>query len=325
MQRRPTPADAFLVPRFLLALLPFLVARLASPSLLSRFAPAASAFAASARPASVYMAVVCVDPYCARGLDSYASWGRAFLAAFPGSELQFFHRANVSLVPGRSVCVPGAWEQPLDAVLAQDFASARAFLARADLAWYVRTSYDAYCHVANLRALVGALELAADPLSDVVVRGEAFARATGEVDWVHGGAGWLMSRAAAAAFVAQEPRLRALRDARPPVGDDVLFGDFLRGAGLRAAAVRSGAFQGAPVREALYRRLERRFDLAALAVNCSPAGERFHPRARVRDLVFLHNGRTVNWAVKFGRRIVEEAGDALWIESSATEAWFCRL
>jgi hypothetical protein len=274
---------------------------------------------------SIYMAIVCVDPRCRRGLDAYSSWGRSFLEEFPGSELQFFHRDNFALVPGRSVCVPGPWDYPYQAVLDQDFASARDFFRRGYFEWYIRTSYDVYCHLPTLRALIGSLERFANPRSDIVVKGEAFRHPPADdptlIDWIHGGSGWLMSRAAVTAFLVQESEMRKDQEL---MGDDVIFGRSLAALGLLLADVFSGAFQGSPIPETIYEALEQNMNFDAVAVACSRSGESFHPRVRVRDRAFLHNGREVNWAVKLGRRILEEAGERLWLESSANMSWFCR-
>jgi hypothetical protein len=266
------------------------------------------------------MAVVCVDPRCERGRDLYAAWGRDFPKAFGGSTLHFFHRANVAISEGHSHVVAVPSERTWRSVFHLNYAAAHHFLETTWLPWFVRTSYDVWCHFGNLRKLLCDFNSKYDPSRPVVIKGEAF-RNDNTYTWIHGGPGWIMSRRAVEKYIQHEDWMRQL-NAQIIVGDDVTIADFAHRLNLTFQDVFSGAFFGGPLIIDQFLFLNRSFAMADIKMDC-PSTDTWHPFIRAKDVAFYHNGHKINWVNQFGDRLVDEAPHNLSMEGWPGGGKFC--
>jgi hypothetical protein len=275
-------------------------------------------------PTRVYMAVICGRYDCSRGRDAYYSWGRSFRESWPGSTLRFFMADSVAFFAGFGQTVPvrPGWDFGIPArhCFWLDLASAHHFLENTSLMWYIRTTYDTYVHLPNLGDLMDDLNARYLPVFDIVMKGEALSIGK-TLEFVHGGPGWIMSRAAAAKFVAHEHAMIEMHT-NLSVGDDVIFSKFAVDFGLRPEDIFSPRFCGAPLDAASWKLFNdtRKFD--GLDVMC-PLEPLAHPLLRVTQLVFLHNGQKTDWVNPLGEWLITEAPDNLYIEAVEHEARFC--
>jgi hypothetical protein len=268
----------------------------------------------------IYMAVVCVDPECERGRDLYAGWGRAFCDAFQPSQLHFFHAAPVTISEGHShaVDVPSNWAWR--GVFFLNYAAAHHLLETTLLPWFVRTSYDVWCHFGNFRKLMDNLTATFDPFRQVVIKGEAFLD-HGDYTWIHGGPGWIMSRLAVEKFIEREEWMRRL-NAQHFVGDDVMIAHFAHSLNLTFNDVFCGAFFGGPLIFPQILFLNSSFAMADIKMNC-PSHGYWHPFIRARDVAFFHNGHKINWVNQFRDRLADEAPPDLFLEGWPGGGKFC--
>jgi hypothetical protein len=75
------------------------------------------------------------------------------------------------------------------------------FLSQTKLRWILRTTEDVFVHLQRLSLLIRELEDRFDPLKDIVIQGQAVDVDPG-LTFIHGGAGWIMSRACAEFYAA---------------------------------------------------------------------------------------------------------------------------
>jgi hypothetical protein len=209
---------------------------------------------------------------------------------------------------------------PWRSVFHLSYAAAYHFLEKTRLPWFVRTSYDVWCHFGNLRRPLDNVSSNYDPVRQVVIKGEAF-RGNGTYTWIHGGPGWIMSRAAVKKFVEKEQWMRQL-DKRRIVGDDVTIADFARSLNLTFDDVFSGAFFGGPLIIEQFLFLNKSFAMADIKMNC-PSHGAWHPIIPAKDVAFYHNGHKINWVNQFGDRLVDEAPPDLLIEGWPGGGKFC--
>jgi hypothetical protein len=282
---------------------------------------------------ALYIAVICIDPMCNRGRDLYHSWGGEFMLSGDGSMLQFFMASAVPFFQHCSQVVPFV-EHPSSAPDAQgkrppvvdhafylNYASAHYFLENTTLHWYIRTTYDTYVHLPHLRALIADLNAQYSPLTDIVLKGEMISH-HGHLLFIHGGPGWIMSRAAVEKFVEYEGSLTELFQSST-AGDDVFMAPFASWLNLTHKDVFSPLFCGPPISPTDYEQLNATKSFAVIEVIC-PLTPAFHRLLKVRDLVFLHNGESVNWAALIGRWMIDEAPDDVYIEAASTVSRLCR-
>jgi hypothetical protein len=202
------------------------------------------------------------------------------------------------------------------------YAAAHRFLNETDLPWFIRTTYDVYLHLPNLIHFINELDLRYDPLRDIVLKGELIERPSGGFAYIHGGPGWIMSRAAVKAYVELEKEVEAVYISKGS-GDDITIVNFTGRVGLRRKETFSNRFCGLPIRGILDALDEKR-DFSLVKENCSTNPE-FRQHIKLKDIAFLHNGQEVNWAVKIGDWLIRNAPDDVYIEATRFWANLCRL
>jgi hypothetical protein len=188
------------------------------------------------------------------------------------------------------------------------------------LPWFIRTSYDVWCHFGNLRKLISNLRHAYDPFRELVVKGEAFLHGD-TYTWIHGGPGWIMSRLAVEKYIERETWMRWLNSQRFN-GDDVTIANFTHSLNMTFEDVYSGAFFGGPLMIEQFQFLNKSFAMANIEMNC-PSISRWNPFIRARDLVFYHNGHSSNWVNQFRDRLVDEAPQDLFMEAWPGGGKYC--
>jgi hypothetical protein len=272
----------------------------------------------------VYMAVVCVNLHCERGKELDAEWGQEFVRLFPCSKLLYitgelleFWTTNVVTVP-----ISPTEQSRVSMPFVFNMGSARHFLEQTDLSWYIRTTYDCFCYLPNFKKWMRKLNSMYNPRTDMVIRGQAIMAGINFL-FVHGGAGWLMSRAAVERYVELEGPLTAAYQGKG-YGDDVAYRDFLAMVNITPAQIDTTVFQGSPIRDSDYKALlQANMSMDAVTLPCS------HPRAlqhsiyKMNEMVFLHNGQPRNWVMEFGKQIIGTAPDNIFVEPQQVDSRIC--
>jgi hypothetical protein len=94
------------------------------------------------------------------------------------------------------------------------------FLTNTTFKWFIRTTEDAFVHLKRLPQMLRDLEQQFDPLKDFVFKGQSVSLDT-TVIFVHGGSGWIMSRAACEFYQANMAEINRIFFAEP-WGDDLM-------------------------------------------------------------------------------------------------------
>jgi hypothetical protein len=132
-----------------------------------------------------------------------SAWHNDFKALYPTSVLRIGRtRLNEGDdMPDSPLLSPNrdniAWHQQFLFVFHDHL---RAFLSQTNFSWFLRTTEDVFVHLKRLPLLIRELEEKFDPRKDIVMQGQVV-ELSPPAFFIHGGAGWIMSRAAAEFYV----------------------------------------------------------------------------------------------------------------------------
>jgi hypothetical protein len=147
---------------------------------------------------SVYVAIISYHLSGVRIRLCLETWVSAFLRRFPHSNVYFLLDEpipSLSSIPFRIVTWPPSIGHLPAQLLFRFFADMAHFYANETHRWYWRTTDDTFVCPTNFAAFIDGLDAAHDPVTDRVFKGQVVAL-PGNGAYVHGGAGWVMSRAA---------------------------------------------------------------------------------------------------------------------------------
>ena len=196
------------------------------------------------------------------------------------------------------------------------YQSALDFYDKTSLKLYLRTTYDVFVHIPNLMRFIRNLEKKYDPFRDIVMKADH------NTNFLHGGSGWLMSRAAVSRLLGMEGEMTA-KHRKEGCGGDVNIMHILKKLNQSFNDVHAQEFSGWPVLDDSCTPLIRSgFDCTSAVKRCSNA----HHVSRVRDIAVWHNGREKDYVSAIGRKIIDEAPMPFGIEYRAHRCGeFCTL
>jgi hypothetical protein len=275
---------------------------------------------------SLYVAVLVINDSNESRIEAhFRSWGRDFHFLSPSSiyRVASFHRLRS--VPVRMLSSPRKRHRRIQSYLDLFEDHLHYFLRRTTLRWFLRTTEDAFIDLIRLPGLVRDLERAHDPTRDIVMMGQACAIGP-SVTFLHGGSGWIMSRAAAALYEAHERQIHAEFFGPTVVGDDMVGNIFRVIANLSDERIDHPAFLGSPVVDESISRLER-MEISNLTVCPSIERQRREQRlARpVKDIVVWHSGRSDLLPLRMGYRILRECPDGIQLAHVRGGVKLCRI
>lgn len=197
-----------------------------------------------------------------------------------------------------------------------NFESAHDFYENTDLKWYLRTTYDCFIHLQNLYGFIQKLNDQYDPTQDIVFKGDY----TGS--FIHGGPGWIMSRAAVHEYLKMEDEM-TIEYKKYFYGDDVNILMFTEKFNLTFDHIYAPEFVGWPVKDSSYNSLiESNFTFSNISKACN---KDLQP-TKVNSIVIWHNGRNIDYVNAIGKRIINEAPGFLGLHFIVNEGGeFCRL
>jgi hypothetical protein len=202
----------------------------------------------------------------------------------------------------------------------RDYVSAHYFLENTSLVWYIRTTYDVYIRLPHYVKALNYLNHKYDPLKAIVFKGEMMGRG-GDPNFIHGGPGWIMSRAAVERYISMEGSLSG-RYANFIGGDDQFIVEFMRSMELKFQDIYEPWFSGPPI-VGIFDELNLSRNFSVITGECDPSPG-MHDLVKVNELVFLHNSPQVNWAFILGNWFIAQAPDDIFINPGHHSSRLCR-
>ena len=182
-----------------------------------------------------------------------------------------------------------------------NFASAHDFYENTSFKWYLRTTYDSFIHLPHLYHYIKELNEKYNPFEDIVMKGDHIRY------FIHGGPGWIMSRAAVKEYLnMEEDMTRSYENTYS--GDDVNIMMFSRKFNLSYEDIHTPEFSGWPVLDSSYQSLiSSKFNYSVIKNTCN---RNLQP-AKVNTIIIWHNGRKKDYVNTIGKKIIDEAPDYL--------------
>jgi hypothetical protein len=176
------------------------------------------------------------------------------------------------------------------------------FLNVTKFRWFVRTTEDCFVHLKRLPGLLKDLESKYDPLRDIVILGQSV-EINEHISMVHGGAGWVMSRAACRFYRRRRHEIVRRWNAMA-AGDDVMPHFLRHAANLTSNQTNHYSFLGSPFDNPSFERIRAgRFDGLSPCPSWGRQQELKRIIIPVDQNVFWHSGRNDMLVVMDGYRI----------------------
>lgn len=196
------------------------------------------------------------------------------------------------------------------------------FLQDDRLRWLVRTTEDCFIHLLRFPVMIRELEQRYDPLKDVVMIGQSI-EINPLISMIHGGSGWVMSRAAAE-FYTQHRKYIVGEWKTMRVGDDVMPHFFRKAANLSANQTNHYGFIGSSMNDESFRRM-RNNNYTNLAA--CPSFRRQEEMKRFimpfGDFVFWHSGRNDMISMTDGYRLARDVPKGLAFAHGPSASALC--
>jgi hypothetical protein len=269
---------------------------------------------------TAYLVSIVNSPDWARSRLLFQTWGMDFMRHFPRSLFRFSATAACADFSELTLLVRSP-ESGYRSFYYLYRAAVQHFLEATTLPWLIRTTEDCFVNVALLADYIARLSSAHDPYSEVVIQGQVIF--TGRRQWfIHGGSGWVLSRAAAAAYWADIGALDRRYRRCAHTGDDALMFHFVRRlpAGPAPRAIDAAEFIGGPLSDADIAALRGRRALPPCDADVERAPADLRP---ISAAVFWHSGRTDNFPMTDGKRV--QADRRLAFDFAVRPSLVCRL
>ena len=271
-----------------------------------------------------YIAIICARGGCERGLELYNAWEQDEKPYDASVYIRYYspHTVVPNLAPMTTVMKPSLEFGKPPAVhwryiFYANFIAAKHFLEQGHAMWLLRTTYDVYISWKNLWPLFSELDSKYNPREDKVFVGQVIR----DMRYIHGGPGWIMSRAAVEEYVRDEARLTRIYNKRR-VGDDVNIVQFVKHLNLTPVKVHTSRFVGPPLQDLAWEQLiGTNFNFSTLGKCPASAGQR--QLSRVNQIALLHNGHKANLVAAYGKQLIETAPPNVYILSNYHSSSIC--
>lgn len=239
----------------------------------------------------------------------YRVWGRYIEELFPHSKFNFAfcRRINISgTITIMSHICQDAFLFPFKSAMLD-------FMNNTDLHWFIRTTDDVYVGLSQIAKLIGDLEKQYNPLQDIVVKGNALV--TGDWFFLHGGSGWIMSRAAVEKLLSLE-KIKPFNDRET---DDTQIVYYFKLMGIDATNSDSLSIIGTPINKSQKFEVLHKENYNEL--HCCPKDK---PLTNAREISIWHCGDLELSALLYGDRFQKRAPNGTWIYNSYSSTKFCK-
>jgi hypothetical protein len=261
------------------------------------------------RNLSLYMLVLLINPgNVSRMAVARAAWHNDFKALAPRSVFRVGMEAlpSETPLPDAALVSPTRPYIPGHKLLFIFNDHLQEFLRSTNLPWFVRTTEDVLVHLKRLPLLIRELEKRFNPRTDYVMQGQAVDIAAGTT-FIHGGSGWIMSRACAEFYVARLAEINKTFIEKP-FGDDMMPDFFKHMINLSTEQMTHGGFVGSPLEDKARNRLKVG-DYQGLPICPSLAlqKQRLRMTMYLNETVFWHAGSNDLAVITDGYRMMAEA------------------
>lgn len=280
----------------------------------------------SATNFSIYLAVLCIQPGCKRGVDSYLSWKDDLDVYMPGVKVMFFGIESAPYFEERDMCIliKGWNHEPVwRSAFHLNFKSATEFYEKTNYQWYIRTTYDVFIHAQNMAKLMKGLWRKHDPEQEPVFIGQMMKDEKNIARYIHGGTGWIMSREAVRQYLLDEEYMRA-EYLKSQQGDDVHIVKMLKVLNKTHEECHTTQFVGPPIGQEVWEKLlDNKATDWSFLLECAPSSRRNFP-VRLNEVALLHNGNKRNYVVEIGKDVIDKAPDNVYIQSGFDFSKMCK-
>ena len=270
-----------------------------------------------------HVALVGIWGHWNRAEALYNSWGREFIEKTPSSVFLFGSPVPGERFANMSVIVHGP-EGGYRSLWYTYNEILKLYLNSTSLPWIVRTTEDCFCNVELFNQYIRRLNSQYNPNRDIVVKGQV-CRLSGDPNgpmYVHGGPGWILSRAAAREWLKNLDELNRLYKFYPSFGDDVFLEYFKKMVNLTNSDIDAVEFIGPPLNPA------DRDMLAAGNMSfpqCADVARTKFDMRFIKTAVFWHSGDALNLQVTNGKEIQAAAPDNLIFDLAVRPVQLCYL
>ncbi|OHT09023.1 hypothetical protein TRFO_22171 [Tritrichomonas foetus] len=273
----------------------------------------------------VYIGVIEVTCNSPRTPALMKSWGNRFLEIFPSSSLKVvtFNKKTPYLLNNNKLFadyylnISSKEKINYRIVFDLNYLSAQDFYDNTNIGWYIRTTYDCFIHLNNFQKMMRNLSLYYNPYKDVVMKGSY------EDTFIHGGSGWILSRAAVQLYLRKRDKLER-KYRQEPYGDDVNILHFVHLAHLMYNEVNDPRFVGWPVTDESYEEVIKN-GFFSIQKTCDQNYSR-KPPVTLNEVIFWHNGRQKNYVFPYGEKYINYAPSDIAIQFTVQHgSEFCRL
>ena len=189
-----------------------------------------------------------------------------------------------------------------------------------DLDWIIRTTEDCFVDLKRLPEFIRSMNSQYDGKKDLVIKGHLI-KSKGSFFYLHGGSGWIMSRAAAKHFIDNESKYISYFLSCSPKGDDTITYNISQIAGIPADSMSSEVFLGTPFDENSIDILKNSYFTNTSI--CTNWANSLKPKMDFSKIIFWHSGRSDMLPVIDGFRIMREMPKNLYIEFSKFFGYLC--
>jgi hypothetical protein len=261
------------------------------------------------RNMSIYMLVLLINPNNpSRMAVARAAWHRDFKALSPKSIFRVGMESlpSSSTFPDAPLVSPKRPYIPEHKLLFIFHDHLQEFLHSTNMSWFVRTTEDVLVHLKRLPLMIRDLEKRFNPRTDYVMQGQAVDISPG-VTFIHGGSGWIMSRACAEFYVARLAEINKTFIVQPH-GDDMMPNFFKEMINLSTEQMFHGGFVGSPLEEKARVRLKKGdYNGLPICPSLEFQKERLRMSMYLNETVFWHAGSGDLAVVSNGYRMMAEA------------------
>ena len=281
---------------------------------------------------SLFMLVVVVSTHnSTRFNTAYEVWMKKFPKRFPSSIITTGIRPHS--LPGREFkmnfsqgIVSRSYKRDVPISQGHIFpflTGMRYFYYNTTLRWMIRTTEDVYLDYDSFEKYLEVLENKYNPLTDLVVKGHL---CVAGVSWafLHGGSGWLISRAFAKAFIEKESIILE-EFFKSKSGDDMVSTYFRSEFNISQKEIHSNAFIGSPFTDLAIKILEKQsFDLIPDCKSDCFKKSSEHHHLKLKDAVILHSGRKDLYSVVRGDYILKIIPNNIYLKPAGPQSNLCK-
>lgn len=273
------------------------------------------------------MIVLTVNPSnLSRVAESYHYWGKDFSELFKKSIIRYATPLDLPFEPDLQFI--SYWNNSISHIqnyLFQYIQNLHDFYYSTNLDWVIRTTEDCFVDIRQLGRYIEDLSRFKDPKKDLIIKGHLVRSSvivnSTNLEFLHGGSGWIISRAMAKYILDNKEELISLMFTGTNKGDDILTFDLINRLKLTSMEVQSYSFLGVPLTDESMEALQYgRFNKIP---NCDFSADPLQYTFSFNKIIFWHNGKADSFTNNNGFRLISETPDEIKVQTKGLKAELC--